>query len=352
MANVAALGSNPVSTTGNIDGGNLRTAGVVSASGTITGTTITGSTLSSTGNVNTVGIVGTGNVSTTGNITGGNLSGTGIVGTLTTASQTNITAVGTLGSLNVTGNISGGNISATNHTGTTVSVTGQLTGSQFNGSGAGLTSIPGANVTGTVPSATSAGTVTTAAQGNITSVGTLTSLAVTGAITGGSLSVSTGNISGGNINNNNANGVGNIGTATTYFNTVFAKATSAQYADLAESYTADANYPPGTVLSFGGTQEVTQSNGDSDRRIAGVVSTNPSYVMNATLKGEHVAVVALQGRVPTQVNGPVQKGDLMVSAGNGRARSEADPKIGAVIGKALEDFAGESGTIEVVVGRI
>ena len=74
--------------------------------------------------------------------------------------------------------------------------------------------------------------------------------------------------------------------------------------------------------------------------------------MNATLKGEHVAVVALQGRVPTQVNGPVQKGDLMVSAGNGRARSEADPKIGAVIGKALEDFAGESGTIEVVVGRI
>jgi hypothetical protein len=106
------------------------------------------------------------------------------------------------------------------------------------------------------------------------------------------------------------------------------------------------------VLSFGGTAEVTQSNWDSDRRIAGVISTNPSYVMNATLKGEHVAVVALQGRVPTLVNGPIRKGDLMVSAGNGRARAEADPKIGAVIGKALEDFAGESGTIEVVVGRI
>jgi hypothetical protein len=185
--------------------------------------------------------------------------------------------------------------------------------------------------------------------GNIRSAGLIS---VAGSITAASITVSTGNIDGGNINNNNANGVGNIGSTTTYFNTVFAKATSAQYADLAESYTADTEYAPGTVVSFGGIAEVTQSNWDSDRRIAGVVSTNPSYVMNATLEGEHVAVVALQGRVPTLVNGPVRKGDLMVSAGNGRARAESEPKIGAVIGKALEDFTGESGTIEVVVGRI
>jgi hypothetical protein len=52
------------------------------------------------------------------------------------------------------------------------------------------------------------------------------------------------------------------------------------------------------------------------------------------------------------VQGPVRKGDMMVSNGNGAARSEADPKTGAVIGKALENFSGESGTIEVVVGRI
>ena len=58
------------------------------------------------------------------------------------------------------------------------------------------------------------------------------------------------------------------------------------------------------------------------------------------------------GRVPTLVNGPVRKGDLMVSAGNGRARAEQDPKIGAVIGKSLEDFDGNIGTIEVVVGRV
>jgi hypothetical protein len=121
---------------------------------------------------------------------------------------------------------------------------------------------------------------------------------------------------------------------------------------LAEKYTADADYAPGTVVSFGGTEEITLSVWDSDRRVAGVVSTNPSYLMNAGLDAEHVAVVALQGRVACRVQGPVRKGDMMVSNGNGVARSEADPKTGAVIGKALENFSGESGTIEVVVGRI
>ena len=73
--------------------------------------------------------------------------------------------------------------------------------------------------------------------------------------------------------------------------------------------------------------------------------------MNDTLAGEHVATVALLGRVPCKVVGPVQRGDMMVSAGNGRARSDANPKLGSVIGKALEDFNGAAGVIEVVVGR-
>ena len=153
------------------------------------------------------------------------------------------------------------------------------------------------------------------------------------------------------IVNNQANGVGNIGSSTTYFNTVFAQATSAQYADLAEKYVADAEYAPGTVVVFGGTHEVTVNATDADRKVAGVVSTNPSYIMNAGCEGEHVAAVALTGRVPTMVVGTVRKGDLMVSAGLGRARAEADPKVGTVIGKALEDFDGAEGTIEVVVGR-
>jgi len=153
------------------------------------------------------------------------------------------------------------------------------------------------------------------------------------------------------IINGQANGVGNIGSTSTYFNTVFAKATSAQYADLAEKYVADAEYAPGTVVEFGGSNEVTVCNSDACTRVAGVVSTNPSYIMNAGLDDEHVATVALTGRVPTMVVGPVRKGDMMVSADLGRARAEADPKVGTVIGKALEDFEGGEGTIEVVVGR-
>ena len=149
-----------------------------------------------------------------------------------------------------------------------------------------------------------------------------------------------------------ANATANIGSAALSFNTVFAQATSAQYADLAEKYTADATYAPGTVVAFGGNQEVTISAVDSDRRVAGVISTNPSYRMNDGLVSEHTAMVALTGRVPTSVTGTVCKGDLMVSAGNGAARAEANPEIGTVIGKALADHAGPSGVIEVVVGRV
>jgi hypothetical protein len=177
-------------------------------------------------------------------------------------------------------------------------------------------------------------------------------VSVTGTITGGSLTVSTGNITGGNIVNAGANGVGNIGTSGGFFNTVFAKATSAQYADLAEKYTADAEYTSGTVLSFGGAQEVTLTLTDADRRVAGVVSTDPAYTMNAGLASEHVATVALTGRVPCSVTGQVRKGDSMVSAGNGAARAEANPVVTTVIGKSLEDFDGESGIIEIVVGRV
>jgi hypothetical protein len=208
-----------------------------------------------------------------------------------------------------------------------------------------------------VVTANASGTSTT--TGNMSVVGTVTSstlnstgaISATGTITGGNLSVGTGTITGGNIVNSNANGVGNIGSASTYFNTVFAKATSAQYADLAEMYAADAEYAPGTVVSFGGDQEITVCAHESDTRVAGVVSTNPSYIMNAALEGEHVVAVALTGRVPTRVVGTVAKGDLMVSAGNGAAKADNNARNGAVIGKALEDFDGAEGTIEVVVGR-
>ena len=71
--------------------------------------------------------------------------------------------------------------------------------------------------------------------------------------------------------------------------------------------------------------------------------------MNSEAEGVYVA---LTGRVPCKVIGPVRKGDMMVSAGNGQARAEENPVLGSVIGKALENFDGVEGVIEVVVGRL
>jgi hypothetical protein len=91
---------------------------------------------------------------------------------------------------------------------------------------------------------------------------------------------------------------------------------------------------------------------DSCRRVAGVVSTNPSYLMNSGQIGDYVVPIALTGRVPCKVTGIVRKGDMMVATSSGRARAEQNPTIGSVIGKALADFDGQDGVIEVVVGRL
>ena len=128
-------------------------------------------------------------------------------------------------------------------------------------------------------------------------------------------------------------------------------ATSALYADLAEKYLADAHYKSGTVLEFGGEKEVTLAE-DGTRRVAGVVSTNPAHLMNSGLEGEYVVVLALTGRVPVKVRGNIRKGDMLVSGGGGYARPEHSPTIGSVIGKALENFNGGEGVIEVVVGKL
>jgi hypothetical protein len=154
------------------------------------------------------------------------------------------------------------------------------------------------------------------------------------------------------IVNGGSNAVGNIGSSTTYFNTVFAKATTAQYADLAEMYEADQIIEAGTVVCFGGLKEVTMCMDDACRRVAGVVSTNPSYLMNSGQIGDYVVPVALTGREPCKVTGIVSKGDMMVATSNGRARAESNPVVGSIIGKSLADFDGQDGMIEVVVGRV
>jgi hypothetical protein len=126
---------------------------------------------------------------------------------------------------------------------------------------------------------------------------------------------------------------------------------NATYADLAEKYVSDAEYAPGTVLVFGGEQEVTLSNTFNSTRVAGVVTTNPAYTMNNECVGEHVVNIALQGRVPVLVTGNVAKGDLMVTGESGRAVANNEARAGTIIGKSLENFTGTFGMIEVAVGR-
>jgi hypothetical protein len=352
---------------------NLSTGNAVITGGSLNNTTV-GATTHNTGRFTTVTAT-TVNAGTIGN------SGATLTGTLSTASQTNITAVGTIstGTWSASfGAVSGANLTnltATNINGTVATAnvslfetvaststnatfypylsdktdgnTAGFIASSFNiNPSTGLVRTASLTSSGTIiastvnagtignSGATLTGTLSTAAQTNVTSVGTLTGLTVSGAIVP------------------NANLTINVGSVSAWFNTFYGVSTQAKYADLAENYQADRAYNPGTVLMFGGTQEVTVADAGTPA-VAGVVSTNPAHLMNGQLAGANVVALALTGRVPCMVIGPVKKGDMMISAGFGYARSSANPAIGQVIGKALQDFPLESkGIIEVVVGRV
>jgi hypothetical protein len=153
--------------------------------------------------------------------------------------------------------------------------------------------------------------------------------------------------------NGQSDGVGNIGNATTGFNTVFAKSTSAQYADLAERYATDSMYEPGTVVVIGGDKEATACSSYADHKVLGIISTDPAYKMNQRSEGQDVA---LTGRVPCKVVGTVERGDLLVTSATGGHAQAWDPQNfvpGSVVGKALESKSGDgAGVIEVAVGKV
>jgi len=392
-----AFGSNTISTTGtitsgNITGGNVLTGGLISAVSTITsaanitgGNVSTGGQVSATGNVSgnylrstidtivggnisTTNLTGTG-VSVTANVSGGNIRTVGqvsasgnITGNYILGNGSQLTGIGSsYGDSNVatflaafgsntittTGNISGGNVNATTHTGTTVSVSGTITGGNIL-AGSGIITTTGNVLGGNILAGS--GIITTtgnvlggnilAGSGIITTTGNISGANVNATThTGTTVSV-TGNITGANLSIGNivttGNTVSNIGSLSNQFNTVFALATSAQYADLAENYQADAEYSPGTVVVFGGDKEITVTTELADERVAGVVSTNPAYLMNS---GESGLPIALRGKVPVRVVGLVAKGDSLVTStapgvaiSVGRDRTYAQ----AVFAKSLE----------------
>ena len=399
---IGTLAPSAITVSGNATVGNLLTGGLVSAAGTITGSSHLGSVVSVTANITGGNILTGGLISAVANVTAPYFIGNGAALTGLSASKifngtseanigasggnANITIGGTsnvfvvattgiytTGLSSVSGNITGGNLL----TGGLISAAGTITGTSHLGAVVSVT----ANVTG----------------GNLLTGGLVSATgAITGAaITGSSLTVSTGNITGGNlilsgaitdsaqldiqtsagnanivltpngsgnvnISSNiiatSANATANIGSSTTFFNRLFAQATTALYADLAEVYRSDAPYPPGTVLVFGGTQEVTMSTESHDVKIAGVVSTHPAHVMNSGLQSEFTVEVGLIGRVPCQVIGPISAGDRVVSSNRAGVAERLDMtkyQPGVIIGKALESYPStDVGTIEVVVGRL
>jgi hypothetical protein len=191
-------------------------------------------------------------------------------------------------------------------------------------------------------------TLTTSSQPHITTLGNIT----TGNVNIGNLIVTGVTNVGGNIVPT-ANSIIGIGGPTSWFGAIYGTAVHALYADLAERYTSDSQYPPGTVVIFGTDTEVTASYQPNDPKVAGVVSTNPAYTMNSGITTLSIDV-ALQGRVPCQVVGTVNRGDLMVTSPiPGVAMASNNPAVGTVIGKALGNYDSSTvGVIEVVVGRL
>lgn len=388
--NVSATGytGTTVSVTGNVTGGNITTAGTfsagnLSASGNITsaggvqsGTGflaqtaytgpysdgiildyVTGNGRISSGSNDGLqfynqglattwlgGFSAGGTFSATGNISGGqNLT----VGNLTISANTisSSTQQITLGALGNVGNvIIAGNLQVLGNT-TTINSNSVTTNdlviytannasdsSQANGAGLGV-GLLGTYGTWTYNNTSNvwATGLGISATGNISGANVNTGgLRVTGVATVNVNNAATAIVNGG------TNGSGNIGASGAGFNTVYANATTAQYADLAENYASDADYAPGTVVIFGGEKQITITNEIADERVAGAVSTQPAHLMNAGSPG---VAVALRGQVPVQVVGPVVKGDsLVTSVMPGFAQSVGrDRTYGqAVFAKALE----------------
>jgi len=155
------------------------------------------------------------------------------------------------------------------------------------------------------------------------------------------------------ITNLGSNGAGNIGSSATFFNTIFATATTALYADVAERFAADVEMLPGTVVELGGTAEITKSVDELSENVFGVISTRAAYLMNAGAGTDSThPPIAMTGRVPVRVTGSICKGDRLVAAGDGLARAARAGEATAfnTIGRSLEAKESETvGIIEAIV---
>ena len=188
-------------------------------------------------------------------------------------------------------------------------------------------------------------------QGYSTTTGDITNVAVSGTgLSGGGSSGAVTITSNATSANTASTIVARDGSGNFSAGVITATSTNARYADLAENYMADAVYEAGTVVVFGGTAEIEACTGEADHRVAGVVSTDPAYLMNSELAGG--TPVALCGRVPVKVIGPVGKGDLLVtSAIPGRAKGADFSSVlpGTILGKAISENEDGNGVVEALI---
>ena len=118
---------------------------------------------------------------------------------------------------------------------------------------------------------------------------------------------------------------------------------TARWADLAEKYEMDDIYEAGTLVQFGGIDEVTVATTD----VNGVVSYRPGFKMNSDAKGDYVVMI---GRSPICVVGPVCKFDKLVLSkvpGKAKRRTLIDRiLLKKVIGISLEDKDEKANKVE------
>ena len=320
----------------NVGGTNFLVASALGANGTfaVANAATVGTTLSVTGNISG-GNVNTSIVSATGNITGGNVSAATITGT----------------TLSATANVQAGNIRTTGQISATglVSSAGNIQAGGFILGDGGLLSNISAGVSVTQIQNGTSNAKIGIADGNLSvSIGGVGNVVVVDTST-----VYANVVSVRSIAKTGVNAVGNIGSASNYFNQVFATATTALYADVAERFAADEVLEPGTVVELGGVAEITRSRSELSENVFGVISTRPAYTMNGGAGDDDThPKVAMTGRVPVRVIGVINKGDRLVSAGDGLARAAQRGEATAfnTIGRALESKTDQgTGTIEAIV---
>ena len=219
--------------------------------------------------------------------------------------------------------------------------------------------------TATLAQGLTAGNVFMLNNANTSTTGTLSVINNTGLFVGSNSDLNIG-VVGTSVNIKNVTSNGNItfgvniaGVPTTAMTingstgTISGNQINANYADVAERFAADGILTPGTVVELGGANEITTVNRDLSENVFGVISTRAAYLMNSQAGSNDThPPVAMTGRVPVRVVGIINKGDRLVSAGNGLARAAQAGEATAfnVIGRSLTNKldSGE-GTVEAIV---